>query len=383
MKRCSNHPITLSPCHLVTLLALLLLPCPAGAQFGGPQVTGVIVDIRGDILQIRPRYSTKLTRALLDERSVIRKPRMLDLSSVQVGTRLMAMGDYQSPTELQARFLMVVSDADGWFGRKTAGVFGTGYGKSAMAGGVVKSLRPFVLIGAEGKEMTITVPPSVAVMRQEPSSREALLVGQTVRILGEKTADELMHVRTLEIQEAPGGGGTLFGVIKAVHGQNMELLPRFSEETVQVQVASSTKIQRQRTIDPRTVKIGDTLTAQGRLADDKSGRLVASVLLLGEQSYPYTRPTGFFATFRGVGDATQLRTGKVTALFPLTLKLKQGGSVRVTVPGQTPIVDLLPASQGDIRVGEKIMVIGTEGKEGAMVAATIILGASPIAGFGN
>src|SRR5205814_9035105 len=128
----------------------------------------------------------------------------------------------------------------------------------------------------------------------------------------------------------------------------------------------STKIQRQQTLDPRKVKVGDILTAQGILADDASGRLIASLLFPGEQSYPYTRPEGFFAAFRGAGDSTQLRTGKVTALFPLTLHLKEGGSVRVTVPGQVPLIDLHPATQADIQVEDKIMVIGSEGKEGAM-----------------
>jgi hypothetical protein len=366
---------------LVMLALGPLISCPASAQFG-PRVTGVIVSIRGDILQIRPRYNTKLTRALLDNRSQIRKPIMRDISVIKLGDRVMAVGDYQSVTLETARMLMLVSDSDGWFGHKTPGVSGVGYGKTAMACGEVKSLSPLVLVGLEGKEMTITVPPHVPVLQQEPSRKEALRVGQTVQIRGTKSSDELVHIETLEIQEAPGGSGTLFGVVTAVHGPMLEVRPRFSEDTVQISVTDSTRIQRQTTLDVRSVKVGDTLTAQGILTTDNAGRLIAALLFPGAQSYPYTRPEGMSALFRGGADVTALRTGEVTALFPLTLKLKDGSTARIVVPGQVPLVDLHPAARADIHIGDKIMVTGPE-KEGALQAETLLLGASPIVGFGT
>jgi hypothetical protein len=55
----------------------------------------------------------------------------------------------------------------------------------------------------------------------------------------------------------------------------------------------------------------------------------------------------------------------------------------VTIPGQTPVVDLRSAALADAKPGDKIMVIGSEGPEGGMVATVVVLGASPVVGFGG
>ncbi len=55
----------------------------------------------------------------------------------------------------------------------------------------------------------------------------------------------------------------------------------------------------------------------------------------------------------------------------------------VTIPGQVPVVELRPVTLAELKPGDKILLVGAEGKEGGMVAKTLVLGASPIVGFGG
>jgi hypothetical protein len=260
-----------------------------------------------------------------------------------------------------------------------------------MFGGKVKSLKPLTLTDDDGKDMTLTLGSFVPIMRQAKASRESLLVGQAIGAEGDRTTDGLLHAGQIEIQQFPGGGpfggggGAVFGKVVSVQGGTIEVRPRFGDTTVQATLAENASLQRQVTVDPDTVKTGDTLTVQGRLGDgtpEAPTRMTASVLLLGKQSYPKASAGGFFAMVLGGGkDATC--TGRVASLRPFVLTLESGSSVTVTVPGQVPIVELRPATLSEVKPGDKILLVGAEGKEGGMVAQTVVLGASPIVGFGG
>jgi hypothetical protein len=87
-----------------------------------------------------------------------------------------------------------------------------------------------------------------------------------------------------------------------------------------------------------------------------------------------------------------LQTGAVKPGWPVTLKgsykglafdggqLTQRGALNL-VRGW--LVELQPVTLAEVKPGDKILLIGSEGKEGGMVAKTVILGASPIVGFGG
>jgi hypothetical protein len=108
----------------------------------------------------------------------------------------------------------------------------------------------------------------------------------------------------------------------------------------------------------------------------------------------------------GGGRSDVTCTGTVASLNPFVLTLAAGsgsgeptrgptvgigsadgglprGSVTVTIPGQVPVVDLRPVTLAELKPGDKILLVGAEGKEGGMVAKTLVLGASPIVGFGG
>jgi hypothetical protein len=67
----------------------------------------------------------------------------------------------------------------------------------------------------------------------------------------------------------------------------------------------------------------------------------------------------------------------------VTLTQEAGPSVTVTIPGQVPVVDLQTISLGELKAGEKIMLIGGDGPDGGMRTKTLVLAASPILGFGR
>jgi hypothetical protein len=351
----------------------------------------VVVSVRADVLQVRPRYSTQLTRVLVDDKTEIHKGEMVAVEKLELGTMLFGIGDIEAKGGLTPRFLQVVEERTGFFAMKMRGPRGTGYGRSAMFGGKVKSVKPLVLTDDDGKEMTLTLGPFVPILRQAKASRESLLVGQAIEAEGDKTTDGLLHAQQIDIQQFPGGGpggggGAIFGQVVSVQGATVEVRPRFGDAAIQATLAENASVQRQITVDPDTVKVGDTLTVQGRLGEGSTSAptsMTASVLLLGKQSYPKASPGGFFAMFRGVGPSDLTCTGRVASLNPFVLTPESGGSVTVTIPGQVPVVDLRPATLAEVKPGDKILLVGAEGKEGGMVAKTLVLGASPIVGFGG
>jgi hypothetical protein len=396
-------------------LLLLLLPAAVWAQGDEARVEGVIVSVRADVLQVRPRYSTQLTRVLLDDKTEIRKGEMVGLDKIEAGTLLFGFGEVDEKGGLTPRFLQVVVERTGFFGGKLRGPRGTGYGRSAMFGGTVKSVKPLTLTDDDGKEMTLTLGPFVPILRQGKTGREALLVGQSIGAEGKKTTDGLVHAEQIEIQQFPGGGpggdgGAIFGKVVSVQGGTVEVRPRFGDATIQATLAENASLQRQVTVDPESVKIGDNLTVQGRLVEGSTSapaRVTASVLLLGKQSYPKASSGGFFAMVMGGGRGDVTCTGTVASLNPFVLTLAAGSgpgeptrgptvgigsadgglpggsSVTVTIPGQVPVVELRPVTLAELKPGDRILLVGAEGKEGGMVAKTLVLGASPIVGFGG
>lgn len=371
------------------LLACLLLPSSLRAQSGGTEETGKVVSVRADIIQIRPQFSTALTRIVVDDKTVIHIPRPLKLEDLKPGMRLIGFGDYLDDGGIKPNFLMVIEDPTGFFAQKMRGVKANGYGRSAQFGGVIKTVNPLVVTDDDGKDITPTVAASVPVMQFAKAKQDALLVGQSLDASGDRTADGLLHAKSVDISPSEGstsGGGTLFGEVVGVKGETIAIRPRFGTVTAQVTLGKGAKVQRQTTLAPERVKIGDVLTVQGKRTAGTAAvpsALVAFVLLPGTQTYPKSDNSG--SDFLGSADSSntqQTCTGRVSSLDPFVLRLTNDSAVTVTVPGQTPIADLHPAKLSDIKAGDKVMVIGTEGKDGGMEATVLVIGASPIVGFG-
>lgn len=364
--------------------AALLLSVGARAQDDEQRLFGKIVSIRAEIVQVRPRFATALKRIVLDKSTTITKRETLKPSQLKTGVFLFGQGDYTKEKGLVASFLMQPEARTGFLARKTHGFTGSGYGNSVFFGGVVKTVTPLVITDDDGKDLTVPVSKSVTIMRSAPAPRDLLKVGNTISASGEKTTDGLLHAKTIQIDREPGAQDSLFGQVIAVHEKTLTLKPLFNEESVTILLAENTKLLRQVAIDPDTVKPGDTLTVQGRrIAGTKAKpeKVVAYVLLGDKQPYP--QPAATDPSSGSQDDGSAFYTGKVSSLSPFVLTLDSGSALTITIPGQTPLVNLKPALASEIKSGAKLMVIGTEGKEGGMVASVLVLDASSIVGFDN
>lgn len=369
---------------LTCIGAALLVFGVARAQDAEAQLYGKIVSIRADIVQMRPRFATALKRIVLDKSTVITKRETINPSQLKTGMFLFGQGDYTKEKGLVASFLMLPEARTGFLARKTHGVTGSGYGNSVFFGGTIKTVTPLVITDDEGKDLAVPVGELLTVMQMTIAPREALKVGDTIFASGEKTVDGLLHAKDIRINRASGGEDSLFGQVIAIHDKTVTFKPLFDEENVTITLADNVKWLRQIAIDPDTVKPGDTLTVQGkRIAGTKvKPEAVVAYVLLGDKQ-PYPQPAASDPSSGAQEDGSALYTGKVASLCPFILTLDTGATLTVTISGQTPLVNLRPALATEIKPGDKLMIIGTEGKEGGMVASVIVLGASSIVGFGN
>ena len=383
---------------LVALLTLAALaPVRASAQmFGGEgdRVSGVVVSIRGDIVQVRPRYSEKLVRVIVDDKTTFNAMEMLGQAKLKAGERVFGMGQMNDKGTVQVMMLMLQDGAS--IGTDNGrGVTSVGIGKAAMVNARVGTVKPLTLVDANGKTLPVTPGGFMPVMKMGKTDRAKMLVGSNITASGERTIDKLLHAKQVSLQPGggmfgPGGGageGSLFGKVVAVKGGKLEITPRFEDESVTVTLASDCAIVRQIALDPDTIQPGDVLTAQGKRTGgtyDAPTNLTVSVFLSGKQRYPRVSGGGGFAAMLG-GDAKpgMTLTGKVVTLSPFVMLDDAGHSVTVAIPGQTPYVDLKAATLGDIKPTDKVVLIGKEGKDGGLVVSKIVIGASPIVGFGG
>ena len=103
-----------------------VLPGRAGAQ-GNDHVWGVIVSVRGDILQVRPHFNTKLTRLVLDDKTTVFGSEPIKMDQMQPGVRIYARGNYDDKGGLIPRFVALEENPDG---KKSRGISSDGYGKN-------------------------------------------------------------------------------------------------------------------------------------------------------------------------------------------------------------------------------------------------------------
>ncbi len=172
----------------------------------------------------------------------------------------------------------------------------------------------------------------------------------------------------------------------AVHGNTLEMVDEtqgFPIVIILITPSDHPIILREIHIDPDTVKLGDILTVQGNLitgTEQAPIAMVARVLLVGQQTYPQLAdPAEVRATMRMMKQmkTVYLRcTGQVASFSPFVLKLADGRSVQVTIPGQTPLITVRPASWSEIRPGDRLFLKGAESKEGPLKATRIMIDAT-------
>ena len=153
---------------------------PAGASWF-PQLTGTIVSVRADVLQVRPRFSSQLTRVLINADTKLQTMQFLPIKDLTEGMRIMAMGDKIAGKPLIANMIMAPTANDGFFGGETKGIQAGGYGNSVMWGGKIKTLQPLTVTDDAGADLPVLTAPNTPVMKTVQGPANNLRVSQAIR----------------------------------------------------------------------------------------------------------------------------------------------------------------------------------------------------------
>ncbi len=359
--------------------ALLLGGAPSVAKADTPkaQVYGTIVAIRGNILVVRPSLRPKLTRVSFGDKTVILAYERTTLSVLKPGMRVSIGGRYSEQEGLHAFWVEAAEKPIGYLAEKSNGL--QRQNEWARGIGTIKSVQPFVFTDDAGKEYAVKIDNVNNVWHDFLTDRNGLLIGTRIRAEGAQSPDGVIQADSISPDRNLSRSGTMFGQILGVHGNTLEIRPRYTSDTLRVTFAPNCGLLQQRDIDTDSIKVGDKVTFWGEQRNHpwdmpKSDDLVANALLLGKYHYPAAEgQTG------GV-----FLTGKIASLEPaVRLSLPTGNTINVIIPAQMPIARLEKISAGDLKPGRSAMLVLSRLPDGRFQASTVVLDASPYVGYGG
>jgi hypothetical protein len=135
-------------------------PDGPGGRGNGRRVEGVIVSVRGDVIQIRPRFGTQLTRILVDEEASLSRQGQVRPDQLRAGEWVSGMGEVDAQGAVRLRFLQVAEERGAF---SPAGVV-----PSAEASAPAR--REQGVGAALAKRLLPTMPPHPATARPHPAT---------------------------------------------------------------------------------------------------------------------------------------------------------------------------------------------------------------------
>jgi len=358
---------------LVVVICLIVLL--AGSAWAGeaPPPAGIVVSIRGNILEVQPAWLTGHVRLMIDEKTKFVEELLTPVRRVPIGTRMVVFGNNDPKEGLTGFYLMAGDLKSQGFGGKLSGIMQSQWG--SYWGGVVKSVRPLVLTDDDGKDITTQRLQAHVVHFDKHASINELLIGSKISYVSDRTQGGILHCTSLGLTSSPGKAGVLFATVVSNTGGKLTVIPRFGSTPVDIAVPASCKVQRQVTLDADTIKAGDTISAWGVTVQGRdSNGLVAFAMMRGKKLFPIAS--------NDAGAPDRSVTGVVKYLSPFTLKVDKG-PLPIYVTGQTPLVDFAPASAGHLRKGDMVMLMVSKTSTGVLTASYVLVDASPIIAFAS
>jgi hypothetical protein len=355
----------------------------AGAQGGQDsqdvEMMGTIVSIRGGILVLRPSLRPVLTRFSVGPKTAVFSFERSSIGALKPGLRIRMGGRYSKEGGFHPFFLEAAEPQLGSLTEHSNGLKDAQEGGFVMITGNLKSVQPFVFTDDEGKEYTAKIENLRGVFHDVPSDPSQLLIGVRVRIVGKRAPDGVVQASRISPDRNFSATGSMFGEILGMQGNTLQIRPRYTTDTLQVVCPPGCDLMRQITIDPDTIKVGDTVTFWGQQRNHpgdqpRSTDLLATALILGERRYP-----------KAEGDEGGVfLTGKIASLEPsVKLALRSGEVINVIIPAQMPVARLEPIRASDLKSGTQAMLVLTRRPDGSFVATHVILDASPWVGYGG
>lgn len=351
-----------------SLLGLFAAPSiPARAD--GPQ-SGIIVSIRGNILEVQPPYLTGHVRLMVDEKTAVVEERLVPMREIKTGTRLVVFGR-SDPTGGQTGFFIMGGDLKSQgFGDKLAGIMTSQWG--SYWGGKLKSAAPLVVTDDDGKDIVTQHSRADGVHFNTPASMRDLLIGAKISYDSDRTQGGIRHLTGISIASAPGRAGVLFATVVSARNGKLTVVPRFGADPVEIAIPANCTVQRQVTLDADTVKRGDTISLWGVSTEGDRSGLVAFALMRGAKTFPIAS--------KDPGASDKSVTGTVRSLSPFALNIDKR-AVPVYVTGQTPLVDFAPSSVSRLHRGDMVMLLLSKSPAGGWSTRYVLIDASPIIAF--
>lgn len=354
----------------VFLSGLLVLSMPSVRAGSPPPASGIVVSIRGDILEIQPAWLTGHQRLMVDKKTSVVEELIPPLSKTPIGTRVVIFGRGDLKSGLTAFYIIAGDLKSQGFGGKLVGVMNSQWG--IYYGGVLKSADPLIVTDDNGTDIRTAMVHARGVHYTRVASIDDVLIGGKITYNSDRTTGGIRHVTDISISSTPGKPGVLFATVVSAGGGKLTVVPRFGSTPADVMVSPSCPVQRQITLDGDTIKLGDTVSAWGIPVQGRGMGLVAYALMRGVKTFPIVS-TSADASDKSV-------TGFVKSLSPFTLAVT-GKPLPIYVTGQTPLVDFAPSSVGHLRKGDMVMLLVAKRPQGGMMATYILVDASPILAF--
>jgi hypothetical protein len=349
-------------------------------------LSGTIVSVRGNILQIRPRLRPKMVRASFSNQTDITGVRRVDNSKLQVGLYFVGGAAYSKDKEgkesVSFYWLTVGKERIGQLKEANQGIHEQkdepGF---ALCAGKVKSLAPFVFVDDAGKEYTGGIDKIFGTWEAYPGDRNTLLIGVRVDLSGISAPDGVIQASSISPERDYSALGTMFGKILKIQGDMLTIQPRYTKEEMQVSLKMPLTLLFEEKIAPEKIQIGENVTFWGQEFKPKNPPpmptkiINALALIQGEGRYPSA--TG--------ENAPVYITGKIASLEPtVTIKTPEGVLYTIHIPAQMPFARLKPLNLGNLRPGAQAMfVLERVGNTDAFATQTVIVNASPWVGYGG
>jgi hypothetical protein len=365
----------------LTVAAGMFVSSPVRAEGDKAEVYGTIVSVRANILEIRPMLRPKNVRVAIEDKTIALEDKSCTVSDVKEGMRVLCGGPYSKDTGPHPEWVELADKPIGYLADTFDGIMMRAGGSRARVGGIIKSLKPFVITDDKGKDFTIPTDKVEGYWRLAPIDKSALLIGVRVNASGIKAADGVIKAETIYPERNFAQFGAMFGEIMAVHGNVIEVRPRYQTDSIEVTRLEPCTIQREVHLNPDSVKVGDTVTFWGTQHHaawelHKSDDLTAIELIIGKGRYPHSATDG--------DNPPVFLTGKLASIEPaVQIKLASGKYITVTVPAQMPVVRLEAAGAQDLKPGSQAMLVLSRNASGAFETKAIMLDASPWVGYGQ
>jgi hypothetical protein len=363
---------------LCLLAAAAMLLTPAGSVRADDDighVSGTVVSIRGNILQMRPWLRPKMTRVSFGDNTEILARRTIGKDFLKPGMRVYMRGFYNDRIGLFPFFIETAREPLGNLRQKAEGIK-VDPGGFAEALGTVKSVDPFVFTDDNGKEYRTSLENTRRFWELYRGDRNGILIGTRLDATGPVAPDGVLQATTIVPDRNFAAVGTMFGQITGVKGRTLTIRPRYTQDSVEVILKDGCTLQREIEVDPDTIKIGDTVTFWGQRGRTPGAQneVQAIALLLGDGRYPAATS----------GDqAAPFLTGKLTSLDPVQLALPDGQRLDIIVPAQMAIAHLETIRENDLRPGVQAMLVLERGEGDRFNGSHVIVDASPWVGYGQ